>query len=99
MDLVNLKYSQRSLNSKKLNSLQWKKKQSQKTKLRLMDASSDQVSWILIPIDGKANPSSFCGDIPPFKYLCFPTATGFGRGRTRVGHAIRLRVDYKSQRS
>jgi hypothetical protein len=40
-----------------LNSLQGKKNQTQKTQLRLIDASPDQVSWILIPIDGKANPS------------------------------------------
>jgi hypothetical protein len=57
MDLVTLEYSQRSLNSEKLNSLQGIKNETQKTQLRLIDASPDQVSWIVIPIDGKANPS------------------------------------------
>jgi hypothetical protein len=79
-----------------------KKNQTQKTQLRLIDASPDQVCWIVSPIDGKANPSWFCEEIPPFKYFCFPTATCFGRGRkagTRVGHPIPVRVDYKSQRA
>jgi hypothetical protein len=33
----------------------------------LIDASPDPVCWIVIPIDGKANPSLCYGEIPPFK--------------------------------
>jgi len=43
--------------------------------------------------------ASAMGRYRHLKYLCLPTVTCFRRGRkagTRVGHAIPLRVDYKS---